>query len=313
MNVDKFVAYDQRVTLNTTYITLFTIRDCQNRCTYCIENINKYAHGVYLEPNTFERVMDFIDAQKRKYVHFTFYGGEPTLNPFLEIYIKRLKERYGNNVFIRLTTNLIQEVDYFKKLPSHVQVYASLHTESRDYFADEWLEKAVELKNSIWLEKVFLMCTRVNWNGIKELYYAYKDKLPLYIYPIDDFRGSATWNLAIQDIYRPKIHDPFEDYQKEYLDIIANGKKFKGAPTVENFNTFKGMMCNAGFEVDELGRVTHCGAKGGKGFLMDLNFDFPKKLPPFFLCQSKDCPCDVEPGRYSLKKYLRNFLEGKDK
>ncbi len=310
MKADQFVAYDQRVTLNTTYITLFMIRDCQNRCSYCVENIHRNASAIQFLPYMFEKLMEFIDAQEREYVHFTFYGGEPTLNPHLETYIERLKEKYGDKVFIRLTTNLIQEADYYKRLPSNVQIFASLHTESRDYFADDWLKKAVELKNSgVWLEKVFLMYTRVNWNGMNELYYTYRDKLPLYIYPIDDFRGSETWILSIQNIHNPKVHDPFEDYQKEYLDIVVDGKKFRGAPTVENFNSFKGMMCNSGFEVDEYGAVSRCGHH-----MVKLDIDnIIVKLPPFYICQREDCPCDVEPGRYSLKKYLKDFLERNNK
>ena len=123
--LDKFVLCNQDIVEDTLYINLFTIRDCNLRCWYCIENIGVTGDMVSLE--LFDKVIDFINVQNRKYIRFHFYGGEPTINKNFIYFIKKLKDMYKDNITIRFSTNLMRSIKIFLSIPEHSKKKDKLH------------------------------------------------------------------------------------------------------------------------------------------------------------------------------------------
>jgi MoaA/NifB/PqqE/SkfB family radical SAM enzyme len=231
---------------------------------------------------------------------FHFYGGEPTLHPDLRTYMRILKDVFGENIRIKLSTNLEREMEYFDDLPDYVEVWASYH-----HFSPDWHKKVMMLQNRKMLKKALLMCDVTNYDTIYEIVKILKPKIDcIKISPIDKFRRSSKYSYfkgekGFED------HDPYEDY--EILDIVVDGEKYNKVPNVEDFNNFEGYLCNAGFDIYPDGAVKYCSRDDR--VLLNLINEEPKKLERLHVCRSKDCPCDPEFGKYSMKYYLREILK----
>lgn len=306
--VDKFIIHDQKEVMNTTYINLFTTTKCQLNCLYCIEKHrmgNDYSGKSSVGVPMFKRIMKFIDLQETENVFFHFYGGEPTMNKYLVLFMKMLKERYGDKVRIKLSTNLEKDREYFLQIPDYVEIWASRHLGYQTLTHDSWFERAIMLNKRDMLKKIFIMCDIANYGTAIELYHNYKKQLPhLMLYPIDSFRSSASWQQIKNKFDH---HDPFEDYQ--FVDIEVDGERFKEKPTVEKFNNFKDHICNAGFDISVYGDVTWCSSYYRKETLLNLILHEPKKIDRIHICQADDCPCDPEFAKHSVKKYLGEMLK----
>lgn len=299
--VDRFVLYNQKDVLNTTFINLFTTIDCQLNCNYCVEKMMMTAKGApeNIGKHLFGNTIKFIRAQETDNVFFHFYGGEPTLHPNLLQYIVALKVEFEDRIRIKLSTNLERELEYYEKIPEYVEVWASIH---RYHDFKELHQRAKMLNEKGMLKKLFLMCSPTDYKIAHEIYETIQDLSP-QIYPIDKFRRTTIYK-KFKESYTFVEHDPFEDF--EDVDIVLDGRPFWGIPTVERFNNFEGCLCNAGFDIYPNGNVHYC-AKDDIP-LMNLIVDQPRKLERYHVCHSKDCPCDPEFGRYSIKQHVKELL-----
>lgn len=299
--LDKFVLCNQDIVEDTLYINLFTIRDCNLRCWYCIENIGVTGDMVSLE--LFDKVIDFINVQNRKYIRFHFYGGEPTINKNFIYFIKKLKDMYKDNITIRFSTNLMRSIKFFRSIPEHSKINATFHT---DWVRNEtqWFDKALMLYEREQLIGANIMIQENNMRRVLQLYNKYKKSLPiLKLDPIDQIKFTDKY-LKFRQENNYNEHNVFGWYNNDDIDIVINNVKKDIIPDCYTFGTFKGMVCASGFDVYENGDVKWC--DGETKVLMNLYKDKIKKYPRFHLCKNNECPGDTEFGKYSIQYFLKH-------
>jgi organic radical activating enzyme len=299
--LDKFVLYNQDIAGDTLYINLFTIRDCNLRCWYCIENIG--ITGDMVNKELFDKVIKFIDKQNRKYILFHFYGGEPTINKNFIYFIKKLKGIYKDKIYIRFTTNLMKSKSFFKSIPDYANAAATLHT---DWVKNpiEWIDKALILYNRNQLVGANIMVQEKNMEYVITLYNKYKRVLPiLKLDPIDQIKFTDEY-LKFRKDNKYDEHNVFGWFDKDDIDIIINGEKKNVIPDCYTFGLFKGMICAAGFDIYENGDVKWC--DGEKDVLTNLYKDKIVKYPRFHFCNNDECPGDTEFGKYSIQYFLKH-------
>jgi organic radical activating enzyme len=298
--LDKFVLYNQDIAEDTLYINLFTIRDCNIRCWYCIESIG--VTGDMVSKELFDKVIKFIDIQNRKYILFHFYGGEPTINENFIYFIKKLKDIYKDRIYIRFTTNLMKSKSFFQSVPYYANAVATFHV---DWVTkpDEWFDKALMLYNNNQLVGANIMIQQKHMEYALSLYNKYKAKLPiLKLDPIDQIKFTYKY-LQFRENHKYDEHNVFGWFNKEDVDIVIDGKKKDVIPDCYTFGLFKGMICTAGFDIYENGDVKWC--DGEKKVLTNLHKDKIIKYPRFHLCKNDECPGDTEFGKYSIQYFLK--------
>jgi len=305
--VDKFILYDQKDIINTTFVNLYTTVRCQLNCSYCVEKnvMSKQFKEKDVSIKLFESIIEFIKKQNTKNVFFHFYGGEPLLNSKTPIFIEYLKNIFKEKIKIKVSTNLECNQKILDSIPTYIDVWASYHWYGyRDKHLEEWMEKALILQKREILKKLFLMCSESNHQTIYDVYLDYKSKFKtMKIYPIDQFRKSEVYQLFKRN-FKFDEHDPFEDYQ--VIDIIDDGKKFEGIPSVEKFNRFRGCLCNSGFDIFPNGDVRYC--SGDDKIILNLSKDTPRQIERYHICKSDNCSCAPEFGKYSIKYYLGELI-----
>jgi organic radical activating enzyme len=298
--LDKFVLYNQDIAEDTLYINLFTIRDCNIRCWYCIESIG--VTGDMVSKELFDKVIKFIDIQNRKYILFHFYGGEPTINENFIYFIKKLKDIYKDRIYIRFTTNLMKSKSFFQSVPYYANAVATFHV---DWVTkpDEWFDKALMLYNNNQLVGANIMIQQKHMEYALSLYNKYKAKLPiLKLDPIDQIKFTYKY-LQFRENHKYDEHNVFGWFNKEDVDIVIDGEKKDVIPDCYTFGLFKGMICTAGFDIYENGDVKWC--DGEKKVLTNLHKDKIIKYPRFHLCKNDECPGDTEFGKYSIQYFLK--------
>jgi len=299
--LDKFVLYNQDIAEDTLYINLFTIRDCNIRCWYCIENIG--ITGDMVSKELFDKVIEFIDAQNRKYISFNFYGGEPTINENFIYFIERLKNIYEDKIYIKVTTNLMRSKSFFQSIPTYVKIIATFHV---DWVTnpDEWFDKTLMLYNNNQLVGANIMIQHKYMEYALFLYNKYKAVLPiLKLDPIDQIKFTYKY-LQFKENYNYDEHNVFGWFNKDDIDIVINGEKKDITPGYHNFGVFKGMICTSGFDIYENGNVKWC--DGETKVLTNLHKNKIIKYPRFHFCNNDECPGDTEFGKYSIQYFLKH-------
>jgi len=299
--LDKFVLYNQDIAEDTLYINLFTIRDCNLRCWYCIEDIN--VSGNMVSNRLFNKIVKFINKQDRKYILFHFYGGEPTIHPYFIYFIKKLKILYKDRIYIRFTTNLVKSTSFFKSVPEYANAAVTLHI---DWVRNipEWVDKALILQNRNQLVGASIMIQENNMDHVLSIYNKYKKLLPiLKIDPIDQIKFKEKY-LKFRQENEYDEHNVFGWFDKKNVDVLIDGVKQDIVPDCYTFGTFKGMVCAAGFDIYENGDVKWC--DGESEVLTNLHMNEAIKYPRFHLCNNVECPGDTEFGKYSIQYFLKH-------
>lgn len=299
--LDKFVLYNQDIAEDTLYINLFTIRDCNLRCWYCIENIA--ATGNMVSKELFNKVIEFIDIQNRKYISFHFYGGEPTTNKNFIYFIKKLKSIYKDRICIKFTTNLMKSKSFFQSVPDYTNTIATFHTDGvKD--PEDWFDKALILYKNNQLVGVNIMVQQKYMEYALFLYNKYKTALPiLKLDPIDQIKFTYKY-LQFKENHNYDEHNIFGWFNEDDIDIIINGESKNIIPDYRTFGLFKGMICAAGFDIYENGDVKWCDRE--KDVLTNLYKDKIVKYPRFHFCNNDECPGDTEFGKYSIQYFLKH-------
>jgi hypothetical protein len=73
----------------------------------------------------------------------------------------------------------------------------------------------------------------------------------------------------------------------------------------DQYNNFRGMMCDAGFAVLPNGDVTYCYVDTKS--ILNLCHDEPRKIDKWHICPSRACNCEFEFQKCSIQYYLRNI------
>lgn len=268
MKLDKYCISDENYYKNTTFISFVITRRCNQTCWYCHWN-NETDKTEFVN---FDNLLDFIDTQEKSNVHFTFYGGEPTLSEDLMPYMNRLNNKY-NNLQMVLITNLSKPYSYLKTLSliKNLRVVSSYHSDSVENI-DSWVRKT-KLFDDIHIR---LMMTK---NNIDDIIYQWKRLKKL------------GYNVHVKPI--EQMNEEHEsDYDPE--TEVVNGQP--------KHTHFKYMMCSAGFVVRENGDVFKCWEDTTR--LLNIN-DFVYKVEKWGLCLHDDCTCGQRFPKLSIKEYKK--------
>lgn len=304
--LDNFVICDQEVVLNTTYINFLTTNQCNNACWYCCSDchIKKPSYD-YFPEDAFQNLLDFIDVQGNDILDFHFIGGEPTLHPKLKEWWKILTTRWTTQVDVHMTTNGMMPLDYWTDLVGG-RITASFHSDFV-HDPDEWFEKMMVLRDNNNLQAIFLMTQKSNLELIDRLYRKYKPLLPVRICPISQHIDSPEYKLFIEkgeyDIQNEHT-ETLGEYDNINIEVLFND----GTTDNNNFdqyNNFRGMMCDSGFVVLPNGDVTYCYADNKR--ILNLCQDEPRKIDKWHVCKFNFCNCEFEFQKCSIQYYLRNI------
>ena len=256
--------FGSRVMGDTLYLNLFTTGRCSNACSYCIES--DYLDEIDFPIEMMPRLLAFVRAQDRPNLIINFYGGEPSEHPQICEMMNIVKNEWSE-AEIRMTTNLQKSFDFYDALPVN-KYLASLHPyKVKDW--DDWLNRAIKLDASVDIMVNDLICfAKVMHVFIMSSLYGYED---VYICPTDEFRATREFDVVKTQVrVRPALD-----------------------------RGFKGMFCNAGFDVDQHGRVMKCARQ--RKVLHNVFFDDPKKLEFVHVCKSSDCPGDLYFDRWEYE------------
>jgi len=304
LRIDRFVTTRIDEIKNTTYINLFTTNDCQNDCWYCVENIPNKNHNEKVSTETFNNILKFIDSQNTKNVHFHFYGGEPSTHRQLKPFIRKLRKKFGTNIEIIVSTNLMKTLNYYKSFPEYVKFICSMHTEYIKNY-NTWLNTAISLYKREQIEKIILMLTKDNMDDVIRIYNEYSDTIHMEIEPIDQFRFTEDYK-NFYDAYEYNEKYEYGNNPKVY-DIIINGKRHQRTPDFRGFGNFKGCFCNAGFDITTDGDVFKCMAKNQEALfnVNDIVLEHHLVREKWNICKDVDCPSTEFFSRVSEIEFVR--------
>ena len=261
---------------------------CTYKCWYChwVELKDKYYSFSkrYIQPDEFDKIIEFIKLQDKEFVDFHFYGGEPTLNENLPDYIEKLYNAFPK-INVSLTTNAFKDIEYFDRLDNRVVISTSLHTDyvNTDEKIKIWIEKVLKISN---VKDIRLMLQPNNVDMILRTKELYKD--------ID--------KIIISPIYQMGDYDFLDDIKKQYdIDMVG----FRKNDYSNNPTSFKNMVCSTGFTVRENGDLYKCWSCMFKKPIMNIFNDKINKMSTFSLCTCDRCGNEREHDCYSLPYYAK--------
>lgn len=290
MKLEKYCISDEEYYDNTTFISFVITRSCNTGCNYCHWNGVEVRKGVV----DFEKILEFIDAQGKKNVHFTFYGGEPTKHPSLIKYMDRLVEKYPTNLKMYMITNGLKSKTYFRKLVKYenLKVTFSYH-DNVVVDIQEWLKSVVMLPDA----NIRLMMTEHNQMDTANLWEKLKDDYETYISPIDQM---GVWcnkdTEPITPVVNPTIIDNEGNEVEEFYQRYFN---------------FKHMMCSSGFVIRENGDVLRCWEDINGTVVLNVMKDPISRIDKWHLCTHERCSCEQRFPKMSLKAYGKLYKEQK--
>lgn len=237
---------------------------CNYKCWYCLPNSNlgNYRWPDYkLAADHFIHLFDYYKENLGKtQIELNLLGGEPTLWPALGKFLSILKDKYGRNLKVMVTTNGSRTIAWWEKHANYFdKVLISCHP--ADVKAKHVVQVADLLyENGVIVDTIVLMDPR-KWNRAK----AIADELTL---------SKHNWSVQVT----PVIHDTvqYTEQQRAYLNNYMKRKpSFKqliknfiagdystvlhysdGTRTpvkknylaANNLNHFKGWECEIGLE-----------------------------------------------------------------
>jgi len=279
----------------TMFITFMVTKKCNLKCSYC-DVITGEEKSRYVSIIDFWMFLKWIKLNsKRPNIAFSFFGGEPSLNPNINKFAGILKREFEGkrNLEITMTTNLMKSKEYWIKLDKDIKIAASYHNNK---LYKKWFEKALILKNKGQLHHIVLMLTNKNHKTIIKAYKKYSKILPCIICPINQIMGSEYIKFK-KDIIEELGEDPFEDSEKELFYDKAGIEK--------------NHMCSSGYIIDEYGYVYRCWPEHNIQLASNRRniFDHPYQVIPIWhLCDNYTEACDKEVIRSSIGFY-RNKIQ----
>ena len=296
---------------DTCYINLLPTHQCQNRCWYC------YAKDHFNDPTMFtdehfNKLLNFIDIQNKKLVDFHFIGGEPTLHPRLKNWIRILLDKYGDNIDIHMTTNMMLPMSYWKNFllyRPYGTITSSFHSDWAD--PDEWFKKALYLEKQNTLETVMLLTQLDNFDLIKRVYEKYQPHLhDLRILPINQIEDTEEYKRFIEEtgFYEHSEHeDALMDVKtREDIQVLLKDGT-RDDENYSNYNNFSGMLCNSGFTVFANGDLYYCFRD--RQPIQNLS-DELKPINKWHICNSNYCNCEFEFQKCSISHFVKNIKDG---
>jgi hypothetical protein len=292
---------------------------CNYKCWYCFPGSND---GNYRWPEisiTIKHLKHLIDTYKRDFnkrvFELNFLGGEPTLWPELSTLVKSLKEEYGKDIIISMTTNGSRTVKWWSENANYFdKVLISCHPETVDpahikSVADLLYERNV-------FTDVNVLMDPLRWDKcvdiIKEL------KTSKHRWSIQ-----SAQLVGVNIAYTSEQQDFLKKYMKRFPNIFylwkcikhfnykttivnSNGKKKKVAKNyllVNNLNHFKNWKCDIGIEnlnISFTGDVSSACGENLFGYNFKYNL-YDKQFTEIFnprpipvTCSRDCCNCEYE-------------------
>jgi organic radical activating enzyme len=305
---------------------------CNYKCVYCFPGSNegdyKFPKNTSLVIKNFNQIFDHYTrhAGKKKF-HLRLLGGEPTLWPELDYFIKRVKENH--DVYVSVITNGSRTLRWWQDNGDLIDnVTISYHRK----FAD--LNHIIDVADTVYMlgkkVTVHVLMDPLDWEGCVSDIEVMKrrSKYPWIIQtkkitPTSRYSVSYTkeqnkfMSLEIKRFpsvlwllkqFKLILNGTIRLYESKY---IKDGKSFKASAEtyiVNNDVDFKGYSCNMGIEsiyIDWDGRIaSSCGQSlfgNMYNILNDLN-NFSPKFEPV-ICQQVMCFCPTE--NHVSKKYIK--------
>ena len=292
-------------------ILSITLSDvCNFRCSYCSP---KHYAGNFRWPtdDAFDTYLEIVDEMlvKNKYLLINLMGGEPTLWPRLNEFLRRLER---DSVLTQISTNASRTLRYWQDFPtmSGIEIFFSWHNESIDdehylnvleimqdkvpciagiQFTPETFDRAKTLYDTILDRqlKVYAMpkITRVNVNSPDNMTFP-EDQLNWLV------ENSYTYNNMID--YGREWEVPWEIY-------INDNQIYPKVPDDSNYNLdFRGWKCQAGIKsiaIEANGNMVRCNAgAGGTDSGQSLgNINTMWYLPDTpYICDIASCRCEID-------------------
>jgi sulfatase maturation enzyme AslB (radical SAM superfamily) len=188
---------------------------CNQHCSYCIigNNFPEKPRSKLWTKEQFNEVLDkiFKTYDKDTCLGFVWAGGEPTLHPYFEEAVQKVKDR--GNTYQILTTNLSKPVEYYKKLD--IPIVVSLHLEFLT--PKDCLEKILQLQDLTAFVRI--MAFKEKFEEAKQAYLLFEE-------------ASKNNNISFKvfeifaydyELNNYRIHyDP--EYTKEQIEYLNNNK-----------------------------------------------------------------------------------------
>jgi MoaA/NifB/PqqE/SkfB family radical SAM enzyme len=339
----KPIKITSRKPKNILHINWLPSNLCNFHCSYCYPGCNDGTHRAprdinLLIKNTkylFDRYTEF---GKTKFQVF-LAGGEPTLWPQLEDFIKQIKE--DHNVYFTLVSNGSRTLRWFEEngqfidnahLTHHLEEGNIEHiTQVADILYEKGCKTTVKvlMKPSMWDEGIaainymkknskhswFIVSGQVNepdnsWKYTKEQEKYLKKELKRI--------PNLLWFWKNRHLLKEEIR-LFESDA-----VLDNGKTKKALPSTyinHRWNNFQGWECNIGYDnlhIDWTGKVLagSCGIKLlenkelnilSEDFIESFNLDLKPVVCPFTSCKCKpETHVDKQIIRTSLEEYQQH-------
>jgi organic radical activating enzyme len=294
----------------TCFVKLVITRGCNQKCHYCLWNSVNVRSTKILTMERFENIVKFMKTQDREFYEFTFYGGEPTLNPYLHEMVDRLISAFGKKLRnVTMLTNLSKDVEYYERFPDVVRLITSLHTEECD--VNEWIEKAIVLKDRLSIVKVVL-CDE-NLKDVLRICDDHSKKFVPGTFTVQTVYQAS--DATVRECERLVTDDTFVTDGKDTIDLVCDDTVIVkdgmnvDPKEVKNVNSFQGMLCSAGFWIMENGDVHKCAMELKRKPIMNLYDDGLRKLFRWSVCEHDQCLCEERFLKISPKMYSTYISE----
>lgn len=273
---------------------------CNFTCSYCPDHLHA---NTYRFPTLTQaiKVFDTFRGNKNNKVYYELVGGEPTLWPKLQDYIKHIND---DNTFIELGSNGSRTARYWDNFKIPVDfLYLSFHPEQAD--ENKFIETIESVHTRMRTHVTILLVPKL-WDKCKRFF----EKI---FYERVDLKINVTFTLV-----RPNFSEepePYNDEMKKYFDMpkknraILNTKDFPHIIKYNDlnlhwrkfqyhkFNNFKGMHCY--IPTDRLyirynGDIYYgtCQEGGLLGNIYKDNYDLSRKEP--VICSKTSCGCKLD-------------------
>jgi len=254
---------------NTFSVTMIITNQCNGSCSFCFEKQENNIKA--MDKDTITKTIEFLFNEIDAIFHFWLFGGEPTLQEELTIFIikevERLSKQYDNIVIIQLFTNAI-------------------------IFSESIVNKLIEVNNSSNINSKIQVSydgenstryTDININIVKENIkkYALINQIPIIARStfdeninkqeiLDTFRfiylsgiRELSFFTVIEAKWEEKHIDIFKESYSEISNILIKDKKnnFIFTDFLNNNNIIENTACGAGvnfISIDYNGDIYPC-------------------------------------------------------
>ncbi len=276
--------------IDTLQMIFIPTEDCDLKCYYCSRGCHTNTDVYKCSLSEFEKLLDFVELQGKKYVDFQFFGGEPTQHPNLNEMAWMVNDRFGDKLIrLEISTNMIKPLDYFTGIlwPDLTKFSCSYHSDSGD--GDLWMNKVNILNEYDFIGDVKMVITPENEDYIIDLFGRH-DNNNFRIYemlPQEQMEGTE-WADSLNDLYTEFDFDYIGEYRIR--------------------DSYKGMMCSTGFRVDQRGNVYYCWRKfndRNSRPILNTFKEEPRQVSEWHLCSYDDCDInDVDFPKKTLKERM---------